>query len=434
MFVDEVESVPELVPVEAESVAYAQLDASSARGTPGVSETTDGARRCGGTAGLIFMALSAVSFSIMTMLVHVLASRARIPSFEQVVFRCILGIGLSALWTRWASASLWPARRATRCLLTARALVGMVGMSGNWFIVTQLSLGDATVIIFTAPIFTALLARVFLKEKLSSPQMGLLCVSVVGVMLVARPSFLGFEGDPTPAYASMARGPVVVIGLVAAVASAATNILVRKLLDVHAMTTVTWLMAAGLLVQTPLTFALQTPRWPEGIGNWTIVVCIGLLGFAGQGFKTQGLKWEKAGPGSMMRNLDLVLAFIFQITILGEEVKALSVVGAVLTLSASVSMGLLKLRARPTSPSSSSGAVLGGGGDGDAGPDRVGVAVEGQSEGGLIELGVTLSKRRGPPTVVVGNQEIDVALLGGGGGGGNFGARVGGGDAGAGFD
>ena len=46
MFVDEVESVPELVPVEAESVAYAQLDASSARGTPGVSETTDGARRC----------------------------------------------------------------------------------------------------------------------------------------------------------------------------------------------------------------------------------------------------------------------------------------------------------------------------------------------------------------------------------------------------
>ena len=40
-------------------------------------------------------------------------------------------------------------------------------------------------------------------------------------------------------------------------------------------------------------------------------VCV--LGFAGQAFKTQGLKWEKAGPGAMMRNLDLVLAFGFQV-------------------------------------------------------------------------------------------------------------------------
>ena len=45
--------------------------------------------------GLIFMAMSAVSFSVMTMLVHVLASRAKIPSFEQVVFRCVVGIILS---------------------------------------------------------------------------------------------------------------------------------------------------------------------------------------------------------------------------------------------------------------------------------------------------------------------------------------------------
>ena len=130
-------------------------------------------------------------------------------------------------------------------------------MGGNWFIITQLSLGDATVIIFTSPIFTALLARVLLKEKLSWPQVGLLGMSVVGVLLVARPAFLGFEDDPKPEYASMSRGPVVIIGLIAAVASAGTNILVRKLLDVRAMTTVTWLMMGGLIVQTPLTFALQ---------------------------------------------------------------------------------------------------------------------------------------------------------------------------------
>ena len=46
----------------------------------------------------------------------------------------------------------------------------------------------------------------------------------------------------------------------------------------------------------------------------------------------------------MMRNLDLVLAFLFQVTLLGEDVKVLSLVGALLTLFSSISMGLLKLR------------------------------------------------------------------------------------------
>lgn len=32
-----------------------------------------------------------------------------------------------------------------------------------------------------------------------------------------------------------------------------------------------------------------------------------------QVFKTEGLKLEKAGPSAMMRNIDLVFAFTFQV-------------------------------------------------------------------------------------------------------------------------
>ena len=303
-----------------------------------------GSRRCGGTAGLILMALSAVSFSIMTLIVHVLATKSNIPSFEQVMLRCVLGVGMSLVWTRRASVSIWPERRSSRLLLLARACIGMVGMGGNWFIITQLSLGDATVIIFTSPIFTALLARIVLKERLSWPQVFLLAISAIGVTLVARPSFLGFKGDPVPEYATMSRGPVVMIGLVAAVASAATNILVRKLLDIHAMVTVSWLMAAGVITGFTFAFAVQRPKWPGSGSDWWMLLLVGLLGFAGQAFKTQGLKWELAASGSMMRNLDLVFAFFFQITLLGEAVKVMSLVGALITLASSVSMGILKLR------------------------------------------------------------------------------------------
>lgn len=94
----------------------------------------------------------------------------------------------------------------------------------------------------------------------------------------------------------------------------------------------------------PLSYALQDPVAPSGMTVFILLGSIGVLGFAGQMFKTQGLKWEKAGPGSMMRNLDLVFAFVFQATVVGESVYVLSVLGALITLTSSVAMGVLKLR------------------------------------------------------------------------------------------
>ena len=64
----------------------------------------------------------------------------------------------------------------------------------------------------------------------------------------------------------MSRGPVVIIGLLP-LWRPQVPIFSCETLDVHAMTTVTWLMMGGLIVQTPLAFALQAPKWPEGVSN-----------------------------------------------------------------------------------------------------------------------------------------------------------------------
>ena len=97
---------------------------------------------------------------------------------------------------------------------------------GNWFIITQLPRGcDGHNL--QSPIFTALLARVLLKEKLSWPQVGLLGMSVVGVLLVARPAFWGLKMILNPEDARCPRS-VVIIGLIAA-GAAGTNILAETL-------------------------------------------------------------------------------------------------------------------------------------------------------------------------------------------------------------
>jgi drug/metabolite transporter (DMT)-like permease len=216
-------------------------------------------------------------------------------------------------------------------------------------VLSQLPIGDATVIIFMAPVFTAIFANVFMGETMTQAEVGLMMLSTFGVLLVARPTVLGFEGDPPPSYATSPRSVVFAIGIVGASCSAMTNLLVRQLTDVHAMVTITWLFISNTLSAPLLLYAFRMqPITPSGVNPWLCVLGIGLVGFAGQGFKTLGLKWEKAGPGTMMRNLDLFFAFTYQYFIFNEPMHTLSVVGAGLTLVSSIGVGVLKLQRKRT--------------------------------------------------------------------------------------
>ena len=99
----------------------------------------------------------------------------------------------------------------------------------------------------------------------------------------------------------MARELIVVLGLLAAVSSASTNLLVRKLIHVHAAVTMSYLFAWGVVICPILAFALQHPILPSTGIEWLSLVGLGVTGFAGQAFKTVGLKWEKAGHKQVFR-------------------------------------------------------------------------------------------------------------------------------------
>ena len=313
-----------------------------------MSSSVHGERRCGGTIGLVLMGCSAISFSLMSFAIHLMStttSTFAIPAFELVFFRSCLGILLCVVWLKYIveeTSTIALKRSNIKLLLGGRAFLGSLAMCSNWFVYSQLPLGEATVVVFTAPIFTVVVARLYLKEMINTIQGVLLALSSVGVILVARPEFLGFPSEPKPAYQSVPRIVVFGIGLCGALGSAFTNVLVRMLVDVHSVVVVKWLMVSSLFVSLVLGTLVQTPVKPEGVGVFGGLLAIGILGFMGQMLKTQGLKWEKAGPGSMMRNLDIVFAFVFQATILNEEVHILSLLGAGLTLVSSLAIGYQK--------------------------------------------------------------------------------------------
>ena len=156
--------------------------------------------------GAIYMVASALAFSVMSALVK--EAGQQLPSQEIVLGRAIVSLILSYVLVRRIGLSIWGVRRP---LLIVRGLLGFVGLSCYYYSVTHLPLAEATVIQYVHPLVTALLAGVFLAERLELKIVGAILVSLVGVALIARPSIL--FGTQTVAL----DGFAVAIGLVGAV-------------------------------------------------------------------------------------------------------------------------------------------------------------------------------------------------------------------------
>ncbi|MGY8737801.1 MAG: EamA family transporter, partial [bacterium] len=102
--------------------------------------------------GALMMMLSALAFSVMTVLVKLAGER--LPSQELVVARAIVSLVLSWSLLRRAGVSPWGHDKRW---LWIRGALGFVGLSCVYGAVTHLPLAEATILQYLYPAITALL-------------------------------------------------------------------------------------------------------------------------------------------------------------------------------------------------------------------------------------------------------------------------------------
>lgn len=74
-----------------------------------------------------------------------------------------------------------------RLLLVIRGVIGFGGLSAFYYALQYLSLADATVLTFLAPLVTGLFGYIFLKERFTHQEAVAGVFSLVGVLLISRP-------------------------------------------------------------------------------------------------------------------------------------------------------------------------------------------------------------------------------------------------------
>jgi drug/metabolite transporter (DMT)-like permease len=292
-------------------------------------ETEDAALRLPSrfSLGMRYMAAGAFFFSIMSLLVKVAGQR--LPSQEVVMVRAVITFVLSVWAVRAAGARPW-GTRGRRKLLVWRGIFGFTALSAFYHSIVNLPLADATVIQYTNPVFAGLLAVPFLGERLRRREVISVLVSIVGVVMVMRPSFLFGEGA--------ALDPVTVgIGLFGAMCSSAAYIAVRKLGETEDASVIVFYFALVSVIAAVPTALLSGAIWPTPV-EWLVMLGLGIATHLGQMSITHGLRLERAGRATATGYLQIVFAATWGILFLGELPSWGTGVGAALIIASTLAL------------------------------------------------------------------------------------------------
>lgn len=219
-------------------------------------------------------------------------------------------------------------------LVALRCISHGLGYCLKIWCVKNMRIGDAISIYFTAIIFAGFFSRVFLKEKYTLVNLVSAVFGISGVFLIAKPSFLFKDAAVhyNPWYCLLA--------LAAACCSGVGYSAQRAIGPRVASTVTTFYTNLCVVVGGAATNFVTGDAYtlPGCFGERVILTACGVGACVGLVMLNYGLSIEKSAPATLMRNMDIVLAFLFQVLVFRETADVLSIIGAVLILTSTASV------------------------------------------------------------------------------------------------
>lgn len=291
--------------------------------------------------GIILATLSSLFFSLCSVIVKGLVD---VNPMELASFRFI-GVLLPAIpIVIYTKQPVFP--EGKRIILLLRCFMGTTGLMLSFYAFRHMPLADASVIIFSTPVFVAIFARLFLKEQCSFFNIITIILTLIGVILITRPPFVFGDASPSLEEERFSGKRYDIWGPVAAISStlfgANVYILLRALKGLHFSVIMANFGAFALIYTLIVCWSIGAICWPACGYDRFLVIILALFSFLGQILLTLSLQLEQAGPVAIARCADIVFAFIWQMIFFGEPPTGYSLFGAILVVSSVILTGLKK--------------------------------------------------------------------------------------------
>jgi len=267
------------------------------------------------------------------MLIVVVAGREgmrELNVFQLMEMRTIIGFFLLYPMIR-ANGGLAVLKTARIHMHLSRNLIHYVAQLGWFFALTLIPIGQVVAIEFTMPIWTAILAAMFLGERMTVWKIAAIVLGVIGVVVIVRPA----TGEVNP-------GQLIALG--AAVGFGVSIAMVKSLTRTeHSVAIIFWMLVVQSLAG--LFPALYVWTWPPTF-VWGWVVVIAFCGTFSHYCMARAMLHADATVVVPMDFLRVPLTATAGWLIYSERLDLFTVFGAVLILAGN----LLNLRAGAPSP------------------------------------------------------------------------------------
>ena len=248
--------------------------------------------------GLRYMLLSAFGFSLMAACVKAV-SQYDIPVLEIVAARAIVSLVISYLDVKRKRISIWGENKT---LLIARGAAGFVALLCGYFAMTTLPLAEATMLKHLSPIFTALMALLFLKEQIQRSTMLCIVLSIIGLVIMVKPDLIfSSTVNELPLIS-------VVAALFGSLVAAVAYVIVRRLSQVEDSSVIIFYFP---LIALPISVALLGDDFVmPGFEALILLLLVGIFTQIGQVGLTKALQYEEAGKATAYSYVQVLFALI----------------------------------------------------------------------------------------------------------------------------
>ena len=259
-----------------------------------------------------YMVISAIAFTFLNVFVK---QNSQFNVYQIVFFRSVGSLFFSIPFLVKNKISFIGNKQK---LLVLRALAGLTSMILFFKSMTLLPVGTAVSLRYVAPIFAAIFALIWLKEKIKPVQWLFLAVAFLGVLILK-----GFDTQVNS------------LGLVFALSSAAFTgivfILLRKIGDAdHPVVVVNYFMIIGTIIAG----LLMIPFWKTPVGvEWLLLLSLGVFGYFGQLYMTKAFQQVETNTIAPLKYLEVIFTLLIGIVWFQEKYTIWSLLGITLIIA-----------------------------------------------------------------------------------------------------
>jgi drug/metabolite transporter (DMT)-like permease len=272
--------------------------------------------------GILLCVASTVGFTLMGAMVRYIGDR--VPVGEMVFARNFVVVVPLVIVLAVRGQLMQTIRTANFRGHATRSVANIVSIFCNYAGVVRIPLAEATAITFATPLFTVVLAAVFLRETVRLWRWGAVLVGFVGVLVMLSPRFGGGGRD-----GQALLGAVLV--LISAFLIAVVMIQVRHLSKTETTPRLVLYYSsfASLASLATLYWGWVLPSW----GDFLALVGIGVFGGLGQTFITESLRYAPASVVAPFGYASILWSTLIGYFWLGELPVAVVFAGAAIVIA-----------------------------------------------------------------------------------------------------